>query len=707
MLAIYKRELKSYFHSFIGFLFMGVTLFFLGLYYTVFNLVYGYPDYSYVVANTAILFMISVPILSMRILAEEKRSRTDQLILTAPVSVGGIVLGKFLALVTIFAIPTVISCIYPLILTRFGTVSMGNSYLAILAFFLYGVTCIAIGLFVSSLTESQVIAAVLSFVILFLGYMMSSICSLISSTGNLLTRILGYFDLYTPFSQLLNGTLNLDAVVYFLSLTVLAVFLTIQSIQKRRYSVSVKHFSLGAYSTGMIAVVVAIIAVVNVILGELPGTWTSLDLTSQKLYSLTDQTKEFAAGMTEDAAIYVIVKEDNCDTLLKQTLERYDDLTDHITVEYVDPTVNPRFHTQYTDASISMNSLIVVSDKRSKVIDYSDIYEYSYDYNTYASSVTGYDGEGQITSALAYVTSDDMPKLYITEGHGEYTLSATFTSGLEKENVDYETINLMDYDAVPEDAACLLINAPHSDFSTDDRDKVIDYLEQGGKVVAIASHTDSQLTNYEGILSHMGMSVAEGMVVEQDQQNYYQNPFYLLPTIKYNDYTSGIYNNYYIFAPFSRGILIADEEAEGMNYNTFLSTSEDAFSRVDLTDSGLSRGENDIAGPFAIGVKADKLISLEDGGTVTGILVVLGCEQLFTDDANLMVSGANQMLFNNIIGSFSNHDVSVAIAAKQYEMSSLMVSQSNIAAIGVAVTVVLPLGCLIAGFIIWFRRRKR
>lgn len=708
MLAIYKRELKSYFHSFIGFLFMGVTLFFLGLYYTVFNLVYGYPDYSYVVANTAVLFMISVPILSMRILAEEKRSKTDQLILTAPVSVGGIVLGKFLALVTIFAIPTVISCFYPLIMTGFGTVSMGNSYLAILAFFLYGITCIAIGLFISSLTESQVIAAVLSFVVLFLGYMMSSICSLISSTGNLLTRILGYFDLYTPFSQLLNGTLNLDAVVYFLSLTALAVFLTIQSIQKRRYSVSVKHLSLGAYSTGMIAVVVAIIAVVNVILGELPGTWTALDLTSQKLYSLTDQSKEFIAEMTEDVTIYVIVNEDSRDTLLGQTLDRYDDLSEHITVEYVDPTVNPRFHTQYTDASITMNSLIVVSDKRSKVIDYSDVYESTYDYYTYSSSVTGYDGEGQITSALAYVTSDDMPKLYITEGHGEYTLSSTFTAGLKKENVDYETVNLMEYDAVPEDAACLLINAPSKDFSTDDRDKVIDYLEQGGNVIAVVAYTDSPLTNYEGILSYMGMSVADGMIVEQDQQNYYQNPFYLLPTIKYNDYTSGIYNSYYIFAPFSRGILIEDEEAEGMNYNTFLVTSDSAFSKVDLANAAdLTQDENDIAGPLPIGIKADKLMTQEDGGTVTAILVVLGCEQLFTDDTNQMVSGANQMLFNNIIGSFSDHSVSVAIATKQYEMSTLMVSQSSIASIGVVVTVVLPLGCLIAGFIIWFRRRKR
>ena len=170
----------------------------------------------------------------------------------------------------------------------------------------------------------------------------------------------------------------------------------------------------GAYSTGMIAVSIAIVAVINLVLGELPVSWTSVDVTGQKLYSLTDQTKEYVKNMTDDVSIYVIVAEDNRDTTLAQTLQRFDDLSEHISVEYVDPNVNPRFHLQYTDSSISLNSLIVVSDKRSKVIDYNDIYEtsYDYDYTTggYSSSTTGYDGEGQVMSALDFVLSDTMPE---------------------------------------------------------------------------------------------------------------------------------------------------------------------------------------------------------------------------------------------------------------------------------------------------------
>lgn len=703
MFAIYKRELKAYFRSFIGLLFIAVTLFFIGLYYTVYNLLNGYPYFAYTMSSVIFLFMLSVPILSMRILAEEKRSKSDQLILTAPVSVGGIVMGKFLALVTIFLIPTLISCIYPLLISSYGSVPMGEAYISILGFFLFGVTSIAIGVFISSLTESQVIAAVLSFATLFLGYMMSSICSIISSTGNLLTTVLGCFDMYTPFANLLEGTLNIGSIVYFVSITALALFLTVQSIQKRRYSVSVKNFSFSAYSTGMIAIAVAIVVAANLVIGEMPSSWTAIDLTSEKLYSLTDQTIEFVNNMQEDVTIYAIVNEDSQDTTLGQTLRRYDDLSDHITVEYVDPTVNPRFHTQYTDSAISINSLIVVSDKRNRVIDYSDIYESSFDYSTYTSTTTGYDGEGQITSALDYVLSDDLPKVYMTEGHGEYTLSGSFTDALTKENVEYETINLMDYDAVPEDTACVIINGPQSDFSSDDTEKVISYLESGGKVILITGYTGTEMPNRDTLLEYMGISVADGLIVEQDQNYYYRSPYYLLPDMTADTYTSGIYGNYYIFAPYSQGILIADEEAAGMTYTTFLSTSESAFSKLDISNmESFEKSEGDIDGPFGIGVEAIK--ALEEGEAT---MVVYGCDQIFTDDASAMVSGANMTLFVNTVSGFVDHEMSVSIPVKSYEVSYLTVTQYDAVMIGLVTTVILPVGCLIVGFAIWFGRRKR
>ena len=202
MTAIYKRELRACFNSFIGWLFLAVVLFFTGLYVTANNLAQGSAYLTYALQSSLIIFIVAVPILTMRILAEERKNKTDQMILTAPVSVWKIVLGKYLALETVFAIPCAVLCLYPLLLSRYGTIPYGETYVSLLGFFLYGSAAVAVGVFVSSLTESQVIAAVVSVVFIFIGYVMAGICNLISPTGNLLTKVLKVYDLTTPFIAL-------------------------------------------------------------------------------------------------------------------------------------------------------------------------------------------------------------------------------------------------------------------------------------------------------------------------------------------------------------------------------------------------------------------------------------------------------------------------------------------------------------------------
>lgn len=703
MFAIYKRELKSCLQSFIGFLFMGVILFFVGLYFTLYSLLNGYPYFAMVVSAISFIILIAVPILTMRTLAEEKRSRTDQLILTAPVSVGSIVAGKYLALLTIFAIPMVIVGFYPIILSFFGAVPMAECYIALLGFFLYGGICIAVGVFISSLTESQVIAAVLSFGALFLGYMMSALCSMISSTGNLFTRILSCLDLFTPFENLLGGTLEIKSLFYYVSGTLLLLFLTVQSIQKRRYSVSAKHFSMGAYSTGMIGVAIAIVVVANMLLGQLPGTFTSIDLTDNKLYSLTERTKDFLQTVEEDVNIYVIVNQDNCDTTLDQTLNRYRDLNKHITLTYVDPQVNPRFHTQYTSGNISMNSVIVESSKRSIVVDYNDMYESEFDYTTYTSNTTGYDGEGQITSAIHYVISDELAKAYILEGHGEYELSSGFLEALSKENVEYETLNLLQKEEVPEDAACVIINGLTKDFSPDDVNKLTAYLDKGGKILLVSSILEEEAPNLNKLVNYMGLTLAPGLVFERDADYYYQNPYYLLPKVGYDDCTDGIYNKFYIFAPYCQGIEVPAEEKEGFTYSQFLTTSENAFAKAALdTLDDTTKLDEDTDGPFAIGIRAQKTLS---EGTAT--MVVYGCDQIFTDSASNVVSGANRTLFVNTVSGFADHDITISIPVKSYQVSYITIPHSTAVLIGLVVTVILPLAGVVCGFVIWFRRRRR
>lgn len=702
MAAIYKKELQSYFHSFLGALFIGVMLLILGIYFAVYNLFMGYPYIGYALSSVVFLFLISFPILTMRILAEERRQKTDQLILTSPVSVSSIVIGKFLALATIFAVPVAIISLYPLILSVFGTVAFGESYLAVLGFFLFGLACIAIGIFVSSLTESQVIAAVLTFGVLFLGYVMSGICSMISATGNLLTKILSAFDMVSRFDALLNGYLQLSSIVYYLSIVVLFLIFTVQSIQKRRYQVSTKNISMSAYSSTVVVISAALVVLLNVLVLELPSKYTAFDVTTNKLYSLTNETQAMVKALDEDINIYVLVNEEQADELLDATLNTYEDLNTHIKVDYVDPAVHPKFFTQYTSDSVTYNSIIVEGSRRSKVIDYSNIYESEIDYSTYTSAVTGYDGEGQLTSAISYVTTDDMPKIYMLEGHGEVPFDASFLSAIEKENVDYEIINLLNYDEVPDDAMCVVINAPSEDLSDEDTEKMLNYMNEGGNVLLISGYTGRELINFNSLLDFYGVSASRGLIIEGNKNYYYgRNPFYLLPDIVYDGITASAYNSRsYVFVPEAQGLTVS--EREDTEVTTLLSSSNESYVRDDISGSeSYEKQESDIEGPFAIGVKCVK--TLEDKSSAA---VIYSSQYLFTEGADSMVAGTNSKLFSGSLGSLVSHESSISIPVKSYEVSYLILTENQIILLSLLTVIVIPFAFLISGFVIWFRRRK-
>ena len=181
MLAIYKRELKSYFQSMIGYAFIAFLMLFIGIYFTAYNLNSGYPYFSYVLSSTMFIFLVAVPVLTMKCFAEERKSKTDQLLLTAPVSVLDIVLGKYFAMITVFLVPVLLSCVYPLVIKAQGVAYLKADYAAILMYFAIGCVYIAIGMYLSSLTESQIIAVVSTFATLLVLYLWNGVLSFLPS----------------------------------------------------------------------------------------------------------------------------------------------------------------------------------------------------------------------------------------------------------------------------------------------------------------------------------------------------------------------------------------------------------------------------------------------------------------------------------------------------------------------------------------------
>lgn len=707
MRAVYKRELKSYFHTVTGCLFIAVNLLFVGIYYTAFNLSYGIPYVSYALNNAVIIFLIITPILTMRSFSEERRLKTDQLLLTSPTSIFGIVFGKYLAMLTVFAVSTAIICVYPLLLMTFGTIPMSETYVAIFGYFLYGAACIAVGMFVSSLTENPILASIGTFAVLFASFLMSGIESLISPEGNLFTEILECFNIGSRLNYLMAGVFDLNAVLWFFTVIFLFLFFTYESIQKRRYSFSSKTLKLTAYSGTMTVFVTAIAVSANVAASFIPSASMQIDVTDDRIYSITEQTEKIIGGLTEDVTVYVFAKEENADTAVTQTLNKYEaaDTGNHLKIEYIDPAVNPNFAISYGGDQASEKSLIVAGEKRSRVIDYNDLYETEFDYSTYQQNTTGYDAEGQLTSAISYVTSDDMPKMYVITGHNEASISDSLAKLFAKENIEIKEINLMNYDAVPSDASGILILSPTVDYSAEDVQKVQDYLKNGGKALIFSTYSEDALPNFSSVMEEYGCRLADGIVVESDHSHYYQNPFYLLPEIKSHDITSTIKNqNRYVFLPYAQGIFIDENLRDGLTVESLLESSEFSYTKADMEDAKtLEKEEEDAKGPFVLAVYVEE----ERSDDVKTQIAWFTTENMLTDSIDASVSGSNTELVMNAVSQMVDTQVRVSIPVKKYEASGLTIARSHVTSISFFTTIFLPLLFLTVGIIIWLRRKNR
>ena len=352
-----------------------------------------------------------------------------------------------------------------------------------------------------------------------------------------------------------------------------------------------------------------------------------MDCSYSKLYSITKDTKKTMKKLKSDVTIYVLAAEKSKDAQIDSMLERYKDLSGHIRVKYVNPKSKPYFYKDYTDNAPTSNSLIVVSDKRSKVIDYYDIYDYqsNMDYSTYSynNELKGFDAEGQITSAIQYVTMDanQLPVVYQITGHDEAAIGSAFSDVISKSNMTLSSVELLNEESVPKDAAAIIINAPQKDFNEKDAQKVIDYLKDGGKAIIVGSYTENKLPNFDKILDTYKVSITDGVISENDAQHYYQTggPLYILPEVNSSSYTSNIGGNY-IYLPITCGITYPDS-TDTMTYTSLMNTSDSAVCKNDpnnMKDYGYEDGDE--KGPFSIGLAVEDKV---DDDTTTQLLVFL------------------------------------------------------------------------------------
>ena len=456
----------------------------------------------------------------------------------------------------------------------------------------------------------------------------------------------------------------------------------------------------GSYSLMVTGLVLAILIVVNIFVSSLPSSMTKYDISATKLYSITSNTKVVVNALDQDVTIYWIVQSGQEDAVIENLLSKYEALSDHIKVEKKNPDVYPTFAQQYTSETVANNSLVVECGDRSRFIGYDDIYiqeadVYSYSYNT------SFDGEGAITSAIDYVISDELPQLYVLEGHGEAELPATFSEQIEKDNMEVNSLSLLTVDEIPEDAACIIIYSPASDISEEELDMLSDYVSDGGKLLVMSGPVqDGSLDNLNGLLEEYGVSVTDGIVVESDREHYaFQAPYVLLPDMTSHDITDSlIEENYFVLMPISQGLTVDESNTKG-TVTSLLTTSDYSYSKADAFDlETYEKEEGDTYGPFTLAV------SIEDN---SGGGIVWFASSSFLDDMyNAFSSGANGDMAMNALSSLIGQSEAMAIRSKSLNYNYLTISEATSSLLKTLMIGVFPLVYFGIGVYVIVRRRR-
>ena len=454
----------------------------------------------------------------------------------------------------------------------------------------------------------------------------------------------------------------------------------------------------GSYSLAVTAVVLAILVAVNILVSALPKTLTQHDISSTKLYSITSNTKVVVNALDQDVTIYWIVQSDEEDDVIENLLGKYESLSEHIKVIKKNPDVFPTFAQQYTSEAVQNNSLVVECGERSRFISYSDIYLYDTNLSSYSYDMS-FDGEGAITSAIDYVVNEDQPRIYVLEGHGEAELPPAFSGQIEKDNIELSGFSLLTADAVPEDADGILIYAPSSDISTQEKDLLTEYVSGGGKLLVMAGPTeDGTLTNLYSILADYGVETADGVVVDTDREHFaFQAPYVLLPDLADSEITAPlIEESYYAIMPISQGLLVEDADA----VTPLLTTSELSFSKAaGYALSSYEKEEGDVDGPFTLAVS----VAAENEGEI----IWFASSHFLDDMYNAYSSGANLDLAMNALSSVTGESEAVSIRSKSLNYDYLTISNSASSFLKTVMIAVFPLAYLGIGICVIVERRKR
>ncbi len=471
----------------------------------------------------------------------------------------------------------------------------------------------------------------------------------------------------------------------------------IANIFKKEFSG--KSVRAGGYSFISALLVIAIAVFAVGFTSSLPSRITQLDLTSNGLYALSEQSRNIVNSLNSNVEIFHLVQTGYEDNLIVNLLNQYE--SDKIKVTKKDPVVYPTFASQYTSEQIYNNSLIIVCGTKSRYLSYNELYNVQYAQD--GSQSADFNGEALITGAINYVSSDKLPKLYALSGHGSTAIGSNFTDGLKNGNTELSYINLITEQAIPDDANAILIFNPETDITENELTLLKDYLSGGGKLILATGYNDKELPNINTLMSGYGLSYENSLVMEGSANNCIRGyNHYLLPNISTHTVTSPLLeSDYSVIMPQAHPIVLSDTIPESVNVTEILKTSADGYTKANafsMTTAEKEEGDNE--GTFTVGVTAE---NTQTGSKAMWISSVLA----LTDSANQTVSGANCDLFLNAVNWMCEREEGIAIHAKAITEAPLTVPSGASAMWTLLLIFVIPAATLGIGIYVFVKRRKR
>lgn len=706
--TIYLKELRTYFKSIFGWLFLAVYTAFCSLYFVIYNLLNGSPYISNTVSSLVVVLMFVFPLLTMRVLAEEKKLKTDQLLLTSPIRVSSIILGKFFALLTMMLIASMVLLLGLLILNFYGDVPFAESLLAVLALFLVGALFASIGIFLSSISEHQFIAAILTYGTFIFIMLVPAAIQMLFSSNKVIVSIASAIDFLSRFDNFLTGILSAKDIFYVVSVIAIFLILAARVFGKSSLQVSLVGAKKFWFSTLGLFAVIAIIIGANIGASFIPEKYVQLDLTKQKYYSLTDESKNLLKTLNQDVTLHVLGEEAETERAVKLYLNDYQNNSNHIKVKYHSTTKESAFYKAYTDNAPSAGSIIVESGDRNYIVDSQNFYikEYSMDYQTYQyiENETGVDIEGQITAAISYVISDQTKIAYVLEGHGEVPLSTATTDRVKRAGFDIESLSLLAMNAVPDDCEVLIVTGPNTDLSKEDIEKIQAYIDRGGEAVFMAAADVLDTPNYDAFLSGFGATIVEGTIWENDPMyNYNGMGYYIVTSPVAHEISNSLYSakkkNLLVEC---RGFEVGEDLDVNLSVDPLYESSASSVAMVLDEDYNVVSDSNLVEGPFCIGFYSEKTLENE-----VSKVTVIGTPVFLHETLDAATSYANTELFVNALNYMCDMTLNTSVPAKEYVSSRILVSQGLVFLYAGLLVVLLPLAELIAGIVITILRRKK